>query len=632
MPRVRPSLVALAAVLLAVVAAPPATAATAPEVAVRGDRLVNTAGGSTTTLQLRGVDRSGTEYACSYAADPAKPGAGGYAIFDGPTYDSAKDVAQPDSSVAAMQRWGVNAVRIPLSDSCWFGDRSLNPKYSGSNYQTAIADYVDQLGRFGITAILSLHVASTTDAEGRRVPNLGLRLLPMPDATQGPEFWRSVVQRMAGALPASGPRQNIVYDLFNEPHLDARAAVPAAESWSCWRDGCEVNTVDPETTPPATTDPTPAYTTAGMTKLVSAVREQERNSGSPVRPIMLGGLDYANDLREWTAHLPTYDDNGRQVVYPGLVASFHAYGGGTRCTTVACWDTELGGVRDAGRPVVTGEIGQYDCKADFTSRFTAWADAQGDPSDGGVSYLAWTWNAMRQGTAGAPGAATGWKCDYGPSVLKFNDGTPTDAYGLVYCQHLRARAGLPGTGTVPANPCPALTEASDPPADATPPPPPPDPTPTTPAPVPQPVDPGPFSPPITTPAPAPAPPATTPAPAATPVPTPPMEPRTAKVTSAILKLKRGRFALAASCAKGTTPCRGTIKVRTAKKVSLGRRGGVLVLISATYDLKAGRSAVLKVRPTSDGRALLKRSRRIKAVATATSEGGLPATKRLTVAR
>jgi hypothetical protein len=111
-----------------------------------------------------------------------------------------------------------------------------------------------------------------------------------------------------------------------------------------------------------------------------------------------------------------------------------------------------------------------------------------------------------------------------------------------------------------------------------------------------------------------------------------MEPRTAKVTSEILKLKRGRVALAASCAKGTTPGRGTIKVRTAKKASLGRRAGVLVLISATYDLKAGRSAVLKVRPTSDGRALLKRSRRIKAVATATSEGGLPATKRLTVAR
>lgn len=636
MPRVRASVVALVAVVLSLVAVPAASAADSvpPVVSVDGGRLVDSSGGTARTLQLRGVNRSGTEYACSSGADPAKPGKGGYAIFDGPTYDSAGDSkgnsAQDVASVDAMQQWGINAVRIPLSDACWFGDPSLNPAYSGTNYQQAIANYVDLLARKGIVAILSLHVAST-DAS----PNLGLRLLPMPGKVRGPDFWASVVQRMASALPAPDPgqsqqpRRNIVYDAFNEPHLED---LPTAARWDCWENGCSVNSADapdPITGQPPVPDPTPAYDTAGMASIVARIRTAESNSGSPTRPIMLGGIDFANDLSEWATHLPTDPKNA-------LVASFHVYGNGTtQCAAENCWNATVAPIRQGTtpRPVVTGEVGQYDCRSDFLTRYTDWADHQTTTGGTGISYLAWTWNATLKGTPAAPGVSGGWKCDGGPSVLKFNDGTPTDAYGLAYCQHLQARRADEGGPAIPqsSGPCPASRPLSSPPADATPVPPPPGPgtgtTPTTP------VDPGPGT--STTPAPttttAPTP--TVPTPVVVPPKTPtPVEPRTARVTSAALKVLRGKVTLVVSCAKGSTPCKGQVKVRTTKKVALGRRRAVLVLVSAGYDLKAGRSAKLVAKPTADGRKLLRRTRKVTAIATATSTGGLPTTKRLTLSR
>lgn len=638
----RSFVVALAALSLLLGGTSVAAAATRPVVSVAGGELVDASGDA---IQLRGVNRSGSEYACSSGADPSRPGRGGYAVFDGPTYDSDGDSrgnsAQDEASVDAMLRWGVNAVRIPLSDACWFGNPALNPAYSGSNYQQAITNYVDLLGRKGIVAILSLHVASTDVTA-----NLGLRLLPMPAKVRGPDFWASVVQRLGNALPPAEPgqsqqaRRNVIYDAFNEPHLED---VPVGNRWYCWRVGCPVNPADrpdPLTGQPPVPDPTPSYDTAGMATIVAKIRSAESDSGSPTRPIMLGGLDYANDLSEWEAHLPADPKDA-------LVASFHVYGGeATLCADDGCWDDSVAPIRDGAspHPVVTGEVGQYDCRADFLARYTSWADRRTTGDGSGVSYLAWTWNATLKGTPTSPGVSGGWRCDGGPSVLKFNDGTPTDAYGLTYCQHLRARHALFNNGVaaplLPAgssNPCPASRIPTNPPVDATPPPvidPGPDPGPSSPpvAADPVPVVPGPFVPSIVTPTVPGVPVPSVPQAPATPRPVPAAEPRTASVTSRSLRLKGGRVVLAVSCAKGSTPCRGRVKVRTAKRVAVGRRRTVVVLLSAAYSLRAGTSATIRVAPTKDGRAVLRTTRKVAAVATATSDGGLPRVRRLTLTR
>ncbi|MEV4420399.1 cellulase family glycosylhydrolase [Patulibacter sp. NPDC049589] len=585
----------------------PAAAGAATSIAVSGDHLVDGAG---RTVQLRGVDRSGTEYACSRALPG---GTRGFAIFDGPTGMSHIDDVQQDTTLDAMRSWGIDAVRVPLSDACWFGASGLNPAYTGTAYQQAIVRYVDQLDARGIVAILSLHTASTG-----AFSNQDLRLLPLPDADQGPRFWQSVVQAL---VRSPEPRRNVLYDVFNEPHLTA-AELPGAtdaQRWACWRSGgCLVHPVDPPVTPspadpaptdPPATDPAPVpdpYRAAGMQSLVNEIRARESQTGSPTRPILLGGLDYANDLSTWLANVPTDPAPQR-----ALVASFHAYAGAA-CADVVCWGAGAGTIHAAGYPVVTGEIGQYDCGADHVQRYTDWADARG------ISYLAWTWNAEVR----LDGTPTGWDCAASPALLERYDGTPTDAYGLAYCRHLLARqaqeTGIPASTTT--GPCP-LPGAPGPAG--------PDPV--------VPVDPGPgaSSGAGTPDVPAATPGATTPAPVTTlTTPRKPVAaaPRTARITARSLRLRSGRVGLTLSCPKGSTPCRGGVRVRTAARAAVGRHRGTLVVLTGAYDLRPGRAGSVRLRTTADGRALLRRRPRLAVAATATSTGAGPRTVRLTLTR
>ena len=104
----------------------------APAVHVQGNELVDSAG---RPVRLRGVNRSGAEYACAQ----------GWGIFDGPS-DSP--------SVSAIVSWRTNVVRLPLNETCWLGINGVTPAYAGANYQQAIADYVARLNHAGLVVIL----------------------------------------------------------------------------------------------------------------------------------------------------------------------------------------------------------------------------------------------------------------------------------------------------------------------------------------------------------------------------------------------------------------------------------------------------------------------------------------------
>src|SRR6202011_1180190 len=128
------ALLATAGTGLAPLAAPAATADTAPPaIHVAGNRLVDAYGA---TVRLLGVNRSGTEYACIQ----------GWGIFDGPS-DAA--------SVQAMAAWHINAVRVPLNEDCWLGINGVSATYGGH----------------------------APPARGQR---------PMADADHAPAFWSSV--------------------------------------------------------------------------------------------------------------------------------------------------------------------------------------------------------------------------------------------------------------------------------------------------------------------------------------------------------------------------------------------------------------------------------------------------------
>lgn len=291
-------------------AAGPPPPSGAPALRVQGNRLLDSAG---QPVRLRGVDRSGTEYACAQ----------GWGIFDGPS-DSA--------SVQAIASWKANAVRVPLNETCWLGINGVAPAYSGATYRRAIADYVARLNQAGLVVILDLHwsVAGTGVALGQA---------PMPNRDHTPEFWRQVAAAFKG-------NNRVVFDLFNEPFPDNNADTP--EAWRCWRDGGTCVGM--------------SFAAAGMQQLVDTVR-----STGATNVIMLGGVQYAAGLSNWLASKPVDPLNN-------LAASWHIYNF-SWCNTQSCWDSQAAPVAQQ-VPLVLGELGENDRGSTFVNALMDWMDAR----------------------------------------------------------------------------------------------------------------------------------------------------------------------------------------------------------------------------------------------------------------
>jgi endoglucanase len=277
---------------------------------VEGNRLVDSSG---MPVRLRGVDRSGTEYACAQ----------GWGIFDGPS-DSA--------SVAAIASWHANAVRVPLNESCWLALSGVAPAYSGDNYRRAVADYVDLLSHTGLYVILDLHWSAAGNATA-------LGQAPMANRDHSPEFWRQVAATFRG-------NDRVLFDLFNEPFPDNNTDTP--EAWRCWREGGTCRGM--------------SFEAAGMQELVEAVR----GTGA-TNVIMLGGIEYAAGLSGWLANKPMDPLNN-------LAAAWHIYNG-SWCAARTCWDNDAAPVAQQ-VPLVLGELGQDDGGTGFVDSLMDWMDVR----------------------------------------------------------------------------------------------------------------------------------------------------------------------------------------------------------------------------------------------------------------
>ena len=316
---------------------PRCTPANPLAVKVAGNHLVNQCG---TVVQLRGVDRSGTEYSCVEFSG----------IFDGPVDPTA---------LGYVKAWGVNAVRVPLNEDCWLGINSVNSQYAGPNYQSAIETFVRNLNIEGFRVILDLHwnAPGTTLASGPE---------PMPDQDHSPAFWTSVAT-------AFKSNQSVIFDIYNEPYPDYSQDTTAA--WSCWLNGG--------------TCPGVSFTAAGSQELVNDIR-----STGATNVIMVGGIQGAGNLDHWKAYEPT--DPLHQIA-----ASIHIYyktpssPTSAPCDYESCWTSVLQPLSET-TPIVIGEFGEFDCSDDLIDgtglkptqpSLMDWADQNG------ISYLAWAWNA-----------------------------------------------------------------------------------------------------------------------------------------------------------------------------------------------------------------------------------------------
>jgi endoglucanase len=413
------------------------------EISISGNHFVNGLNGTGQAIQLRGVNVSSSEYACAENFG-----------FDNGDYT--------DATAAAIAGWGANAVRIPLNEDCWLGTNLPGgDPYGGAAYQREIESFVSDLGAHGIYAILDLHWT----APGNQT---ALEQQPMPDMNHSPAFWTSVATAFK-----SNPA--VVFDLFNEPYdpTDRRSGgdetASDAVTWGCWESGtkpdpvgggapaipCDTQAYD------ASGKPTTRYEIAGMQTLLSAIR-----SVGATQPIVVGGLDYSNDLGDtsdangsgqgWMQHAPNDPLNQE-------AASFHNYQG-KGCDNQTCWDSAVKSVA-AHVPVVTGEFAEDNYLAGgcnpnpgastFDDRYMNWADSNG------VSYLAWVWLVD---DPPQPGDDT---CDR-HGLISAYDGTPLAPNGTAVHDHLTALTALSAgsTGTTTTGSSPITTSGNGKPAVA----------------------------------------------------------------------------------------------------------------------------------------------------------------------
>lgn len=374
-------MVVLAATLLIQAGA----SASAPRPVVKGNLIVDSA--TAQTFVPRGVNFPGFEYACQQGWGYGERGTG---------------PLEADSTVAAIASWKVNTVRLPLNQACWLGEGGMPAgSMTAAGYRQAVEAFVESLNAAGLVAILDLH---WTGPEGTLAD--GLR--PMPDSRSG-AFWASVAHRF---------RQNrsVIFDLFNEPHSrwNPDHSNVFSLTWQCWANGGCLAPIEKDTAPKSGLG---WYTTTGLRNLVTAVR-----ATGATQPIVLSGIDYANDLRGWLQHRP--GDNQ-------LIAGFHNYPV-QRCRTAICWHTEIVPVAEQ-VPVLAAEFGQNDCGTPgHSKRFMEWADGEG------IGYLAWAWWELKD--LGCRNYA----------LVADLDGTPLPPVGTALHQHL---ASLPDvTGPAPPGP------------------------------------------------------------------------------------------------------------------------------------------------------------------------------------
>lgn len=342
---------------------------------VVGNHIMDAAGDR---LFLRGVNRSGTEYECS----------NGFGIFDGPS---------DEASIQAMTTWNINAVRVPLNESCWLGINGVSSAFGGDKYKAAILGYVNLLHKYHLVPILELHWTAPGSA-------LASGQEPMPDADHAPAFWTDVATTFVADT-------GVVFELFNEPYPDSNR--DTGDAWTCWRDGCSITISDTGLT----------YQATGMQPLVTAVR-----ATGATQLILLGGVEYSNSLSQWFSHMPV---DPAQNVAP----AWHIYNN-NECSSTDCWSSVLSEPMALGTqlPIVATEIGENDCGNTFINPLMQLLDTYAS------GYLAWSWNASQDCVAATPPTKTspGSAGHPYPLITDYTSGTPPSDYAHAFMDHLAA--------------------------------------------------------------------------------------------------------------------------------------------------------------------------------------------------
>ena len=311
---------------------------------VEGNRIVDARSGR--DFVPRGVNWSSFEYACAQGW--------GMSALDNVV---AGDPAAAEAK--AIAAWGANTVRLPLNQDCWLGTRGApvsdqHEERTVEGYRADVDALVTALNRAGVVVVLDLH-------SRKRIGQPEFGNLAMPDS-ESIAFWTSVATEYQD-------NPSVMFDAFNEPYsrfTSSGANLLFDLTWRCWRDGgCQAPVEDDQ----AATLGQVTYPVQGMAALVSAIRD-----AGAEQPILLGGLDYANDLSHWLEFAPDDDQ---------LIAAFHSYDF-KACDDRDCWAGLIAPIADT-VPVLTSELGARHPEEGYVGRYLDWADEHN------LGVLFWVW-------------------------------------------------------------------------------------------------------------------------------------------------------------------------------------------------------------------------------------------------
>jgi Cellulase (glycosyl hydrolase family 5) len=311
---------------------------------VQGNQLVD---GTGNTVRLIGVGRQGSEYRCIQGT--------AHAVFQ--EEDNNAGGNGSDSSLDAMANWHINTLRLPLNEDCWLGINGATD-VGGDYFQTIFGDYVSRAHAKGFYVVLDLH----WNAPGTQQ---ALAQQTAADVDHSMAFWTSVA-----TFFKDDPM--VLFELYNEPILDASNNKASGDAWACWQSGCTTQA---------------GWAAAGMQSMVDAVR-----ATGATQVLIANGIEWSNKLDQWLSH--RLNDP-----LANIAAGFHVYND-VNCNNASCWESTVGAVA-AQVPVITGEFGEKDNGSGFVTSYMNWADSKGKA----VSYIAWSWFV---GAATVPSLLTSW--------------------------------------------------------------------------------------------------------------------------------------------------------------------------------------------------------------------------------
>ena len=315
--------------------------------AVRGRSLVRLDTGA--SIRLRGVNRSGLEY-----ADPGPAGTGLSGVGAGAFLDS---VAFDEADLRRIAAWGANVVRVPFTQDFVLRGRGAA---TGADYLAALDQVVTWAEACGVYTLLDLQWIDADTPRGIGQDGSINRVPALPDG-DSIELWRILASRYRD-------RPSVLFDLFNEPHTPMQAddapLLGILPDGGLWRLPARVVGMD-EWQPWAL-------------RLVAEIR-----AAHPSSVIFVSGVRWAYDLRGF----PLRRRSGHPV--EGLVYSTHVY----PWTTIGLWPGRRHeqewhrafGHLAAAYPVFAGEWGGGASDVEWGRRLLAYLEATA------VGWTAWSW-------------------------------------------------------------------------------------------------------------------------------------------------------------------------------------------------------------------------------------------------